>query len=153
MDSQCSAAVTPDRPAPPLQPATAMPRARPAPDDVHGACDIAEAVVATALRRFPSVRSGSCPQAAPVPPRAAAFARQIAMYLAHVGFGLSMAEIGRAFGRDRTTVVHACHLIEDRRDEVRFDQLLDHLEQAAIALRAASGIINSQGNPRRTACQ
>ena len=31
-------------------------------------------------------------------------------------------------------------LVEDRRDEMRFDQLLDHLEQAAIALRAASGI-------------
>lgn len=74
------------------------------------------------------------------PFRAAAFARQIAMYLAHVGFGLSMAEVGRAFGRDRTTVVHACHLIEDRRDERRFDDLLDHLEQAAIELRAAARI-------------
>jgi hypothetical protein len=140
MDRQFSTAVTPDRPAPPLQPATAMTRPRLAPGDVQRACDIAEAVVATALGRYPTSRFESCPQTAPVPARAAAFARQIAMYLAHVGFGLSMAEIGRAFGRDRTTVLHACHLIEDRRDEVRFDQQLDHLEQAAIALRAASGI-------------
>jgi hypothetical protein len=140
MDRQCATAVTPDRPAPPLQAATGMPRVRLAPDDVQEACDIAEAVVATALGRFPVGRFGPCPQAAPVPARAAAFARQIAMYLAHVVFGLSMAEIGRAFGRDRTTVVHACHLIEDRRDEMRFDQLLDHLEQAAIALRTASNI-------------
>jgi chromosomal replication initiation ATPase DnaA len=62
------------------------------------------------------------------------------MYLAHVGFGLSMAEVGKAFGRDRTTVVHACHLIEDRRDERRFDDLLDQLEQAAVALHAAARI-------------
>ena len=140
MHSQCSAAVTPDRPAPPLQPATAVPRTRLVADDVRQACEIAEAVVAVSLGRFPAARLGPCRQAGPVPSRAAAFARQIAMYLAHVGFGLSMAEIGRVFGRDRTTVVHACHLIEDRRDEVRFDQLLDHLEQAAIALRAASSI-------------
>ena len=140
MDRQCSPAVTPDRRAPPLQPAAAMIRPRLAPGDVQRACDIAEAAVATALGRYPASRFETCPQFVPVPARAAAFARQIAMYLAHVGFGLSMAEIGRAFGRDRTTVVHACHLIEDRRDEMRFDHLLDHLEQAAIALRIASGI-------------
>ncbi|HUE46445.1 MAG TPA: helix-turn-helix domain-containing protein [Aestuariivirgaceae bacterium] len=132
MDSQFSTAVTPARPVPPLQAATAMPRARLAPGDAQAACDIAGAVVATVLW-------GSRPQAAP-PARAAAFGRQIAMYLAHVVFGLSMAEVGRAFERDRTTVVHACHLIEDRRDEMRFDQLLDHLEQAAIALCTASSI-------------
>jgi hypothetical protein len=120
-----------------------MPKVRPAPADVLRACDIAEAVVATALGRYPAGRFRTCPQVVPGPARAAAFARQIAMYLAHVGFGLSMAEVGRAFGRDRTTVVHACHLIEDRRDEVHFDQMLDHLEQAATALRTASGI-NSQ---------
>ena len=135
-----SNAVPLDRPAPPLKSATTMHRARLAPADVHRACDIAEAVVATALGTYPAGRFESCPQVVPLPARAAAFARQIAMYLAHVGFGLSMAEVGKAFGRDRTTVVHACHLIEDRRDDVRFDQLLDHLEQAAIALRAASGI-------------
>ena len=140
MDSQCFTAVLPDRPAPPLQPATAASRARLAPDDVQEACGIAEAVVAASLGRVSAGRSGPCPQTASARTRAAAFARQIAMYLAHVGFGLSMAEVGRAFGRDRTTVVHACHLIEDRRDDVRFDQLLDHLEQAAIALRTASGI-------------
>jgi hypothetical protein len=140
MDMQCATAVTPDRPAPPLQPATAMLGVRPAPADVQRACDIAEAVVATALGRYPAGRFQSCPQIVPLPARAAAFARQIAMYLAHVGFGLSMAEVGRAFGRDRTTVVHACHLIEDRRDETRFDQMLDHLEQAATALHTATSI-------------
>src|SRR5262245_42837962 len=40
-----------------------------------------------------------------------AFARQSAMYLAHVSFGLSYAEVGRAFGRHRTTAAYACQLI------------------------------------------
>lgn len=148
MERQDSTAARQDNPAPPLQSALVMPRAmsppkprsRLEPGDAQDACDIARAVVATALGQLPVGLSGSCPQAAPVPARKAAFSRQIAMYLAHVGFGLSMAEVGRAFERDRTTVVHACQLVEDRRDEVRFDQLLDHLEQAAVALRTAKGI-------------
>ena len=32
-----------------------------------------------------------------------ALARQSAMYLAHVTLGLTFAEVGRVFGRDRTT--------------------------------------------------
>ena len=45
-----------------------------------------------------------------------ALARQVAMYLAHVGCGLSLTATGRLFERDRTTVAHACGVIEDRRD-------------------------------------
>lgn len=65
----------------------------------------------------------------------AAFARQSAMYLAHVSFGLSYSEIGRAFGRDRTTAAHACQLIEDRRDDPAVDAVLGALENACAALR------------------
>ena len=57
-----------------------------------------------------------------------AFARQVAMYLAHVTCGLSFTDIGRIFARDRTTVAHACGLIEDRRDDARVDRTLDLLE-------------------------
>jgi len=57
-----------------------------------------------------------------------AFARQVAMYLAHVGCGLSLSDTGRLFGRDRTTVAHACSLVEDRRDDARIDRTLDLLE-------------------------
>jgi len=57
-----------------------------------------------------------------------AFARQAAMYLAHVSCGLSFTDIGRIFHRDRTTVAHACGLIEDRRDDARVDRTLDLLE-------------------------
>jgi chromosomal replication initiation ATPase DnaA len=51
----------------------------------------------------------------------AAFARQVAMYLCHVSFELSLARVALAFGRDRSTVAHACHVIEDRREEPQFD--------------------------------
>jgi hypothetical protein len=58
----------------------------------------------------------------------AAFARQVAMYLAHTGFALSLEAIARAFGRDRTTVSHACHVVEDGRDDVALDWRLVALE-------------------------
>jgi hypothetical protein len=60
----------------------------------------------------------------------AALARQIAMYLAHVGFGMSLSRVAVAFGRDRSTVAHACHLVEDRRDDPGFDNLVGALETA-----------------------
>src|SRR5262245_6316959 len=59
---------------------------------------------------------------------AAAFARQVAMYLAHVSFGLSLTEVGHVFARDRTTVAHACCRIEDLRDDPCFDRSLELLE-------------------------
>ena len=58
----------------------------------------------------------------------AAFARSAAMYLAHVCLGISLSEIGAHFGRDRTTVGHACRRIEDARDDERFDRVLTCLE-------------------------
>jgi chromosomal replication initiation ATPase DnaA len=64
----------------------------------------------------------------------AAFARQVAMYLAHVVCGLSLTEVGLIFARDRTTVAHACELIEDRRDEPELDARLEHLERAVVCL-------------------
>ncbi|MBB4303792.1 chromosomal replication initiation ATPase DnaA [Rhodobium orientis] len=59
-----------------------------------------------------------------------AFARQVAMYVAHVRLGLSLTEVGRQFGRDRTTAAHACRVIEDQREDPRLDRLLDGIEQA-----------------------
>jgi hypothetical protein len=64
-----------------------------------------------------------------------ALARQVAMYLAHVGLGLSLVEVGRLFGRVRKTVQHACTLVEDRRDCPTFDRSLEFLE-AALCMRA-----------------
>lgn len=73
-----------------------------------------------------------------------AFARQVAMYLAHVSCGLSFTDIGRIFHRDRTTVAHACGLIEDRRDDPRVDRTLDLLE--AVVGRLAH--VTLRGSPR-----
>jgi chromosomal replication initiation ATPase DnaA len=63
-----------------------------------------------------------------------ALARQVAMYLAHVACGLTMSDTGRLFGRDRTTVAHACGVIEDKRDDPLFDRALDLLEWSVPAL-------------------
>lgn len=56
------------------------------------------------------------------------------MYLAHVACGLTMSDTGRLFGRDRTTVAHACGVIEDKRDDPLFDRALDLLEWSVPAL-------------------
>ncbi|MDZ4761742.1 MAG: helix-turn-helix domain-containing protein [Alphaproteobacteria bacterium] len=61
----------------------------------------------------------------------AAFARQAAMYLSHVAFGMSLARVAAAFQRDRSTVAHACHVMEDRRDDAGFDAWLEALEASA----------------------
>ncbi|WP_245428661.1 helix-turn-helix domain-containing protein [Kumtagia ephedrae] len=59
--------------------------------------------------------------------------RQIAMYVTHVALGISMPEVGRGFARDRTTVRHACHLIEDMRDDIDFDRAVAMTERVALA--------------------
>lgn len=56
------------------------------------------------------------------------YARQIAMYLAHVVGQLTLGEISIAFERDRTTVGYAVHLVEDRRDSPFFDLQVEQLE-------------------------
>lgn len=66
----------------------------------------------------------------------ASLARQVAMYVAHVAFGMSMARVADAFGRDRSTVGHACALLESRREDPRFDQWLEALERSAAAAPA-----------------
>ena len=60
---------------------------------------------------------------------ATAFARQSAMYLAHVVLGLNYSAIGRLFQRDRTTAAYACRLVEDRRDDPDIDVRLKVLEE------------------------
>lgn len=77
------------------------------------------------------------PGRAPLP---VARVRQVAMYVAHVALGLTMGEVGRGFGRDRTTVLHACQVVEDLRDDAEFDRIVASTERiAAIALRNRIG--------------
>ncbi len=61
-------------------------------------------------------------------------ARQVAMYLTHVTCGMSLTQVGRTFARDRTTVSHACGVIEDGRDDPIFDRVLELLEQVVQTL-------------------
>jgi hypothetical protein len=58
-----------------------------------------------------------------------AFARQVAMYLAHTRLGLPLVAAGGLFRRDRTTARHACRQVEERRDDPRVEYLLDCLER------------------------
>ena len=67
-----------------------------------------------------------------------AFARQVAMYLAHVAWGLTLTEVGHVFARDRTTVAHACGLIEDMRDDPVLDRSLELLEGVLRTLSPVS---------------
>ena len=60
--------------------------------------------------------------------------RQIGMYIAHVTLGMKMTAVGAGFGRDKSTVVHACHTIEDMRDDEEFDGIVARVERlVAIA--------------------
>jgi len=63
-----------------------------------------------------------------------AAARQVAMYLVHVALGVSLTRIGRLFGRDRSTVAHACQCVEDRRDDPAFDEFIEALERTLLEL-------------------
>ncbi len=66
-----------------------------------------------------------------------ALARQVAMYLCHTTFSLLMTEVGLHFRRDRTTVAHACALVEDKRDDFAFDVLICQLEALLNDARCA----------------
>lgn len=57
--------------------------------------------------------------------------RQIGMYVTHVVVGLTMLEVGKGFQRDRSTVAHACHVIEDLRDDPAFERIIHMVERLA----------------------
>ena len=65
--------------------------------------------------------------------------RQIAMYLSHVVLSVPYRTIGVAFARDRTTVVHACSVIEDRRDDRDYDHFVECCERCITAVFAPFG--------------
>jgi Bacterial dnaA protein helix-turn-helix len=58
--------------------------------------------------------------------------RQIGMYIAHVTLGLKMAAVGAGFGRDKSTVLHSCHTIEDLRDDADFDLIVARMERLVM---------------------
>jgi chromosomal replication initiation ATPase DnaA len=60
----------------------------------------------------------------------AVLARQVAMYLVHIGGGISLGRAAAAFGRDRSTVAYAVRALELRRDQPEFDAWLQALEDS-----------------------
>ncbi len=75
--------------------------------------------------------------------------RQLAMYLMHVVLGRNLTEVGRFFGRDRTTVSYACIRIEDMRDDPGFEQQVLELEtrigQAVSQISTTEKCLNLEG--------
>lgn len=82
-----------------------------------------------------------------------AHARQLAMYILHVLLEVSMTRTGQLFGRDRTTVAHACARVEDRRDDGDFDRFLEDLEAEVKAsfVFGERSTHNSDAHPQRVA--
>lgn len=56
--------------------------------------------------------------------------RQLGMYLAHTSFSMVMSEVAIGFSRERTTVMYACHLVEDRREDEEYDAIVSILEKS-----------------------
>ncbi|MCX8998491.1 hypothetical protein NOF55_15355 [Rhizobiaceae bacterium BDR2-2] len=65
--------------------------------------------------------------------------RQIAMYVCHVALQIPQADVGAAFGKDRSTVGYACGVVEDRRDNRAFDDFVSALERIAREMFVQEG--------------
>jgi chromosomal replication initiation ATPase DnaA len=55
------------------------------------------------------------------------------MYLTHVLLSRTLTEVGRLYGRDRTTVAHACNAVEDRRDDPALEAEIEAIESRLAA--------------------
>ncbi|WP_273184903.1 helix-turn-helix domain-containing protein [Hyphomonas adhaerens] len=80
---------------------------------------------------------------------AEARARQVAMYLLRASLGMSLSRVARAFSRDRSTVSHACHVIEDLRDDPDFDIWV---EQLSVGLCSVAVLVGASFDDARVAC-
>ena len=66
-------------------------------------------------------------------------ARQISIYLMHTALSFSLLKISRIYNKDRTTIGHACRVIEDLRDTPSFDDRILELEKTiSTVLKLAS---------------
>jgi hypothetical protein len=103
-------------------------------DDAQRVCQLMEAAIAAAFAvPVDELRSHSRRT------QSVAFARQSAMYLAHVVLGLNYRDAGLLFRRDRTTAAYACQVVEDRRDDPAIDRLLQQLEGVCNDLARDAG--------------
>lgn len=71
-------------------------------------------------------------------------ARQTAMYLMHTVLSRSYHDVSDYFGRDRTTVSHACRLVEDLRDDSEYEKQVTQMEELLTTSRALSDLANTE---------
>lgn len=71
--------------------------------------------------------------------RATCHLRQVSMYVCHVALSMPYGDIAEAFGVDRTTVSHSCHVVEDRRDDAAFDTFVSTIERLAESVCMVAG--------------
>jgi len=55
-------------------------------------------------------------------------ARQVTAYLLHTTLSMPLTDIARELQKDRTTIGHACRMVEDLRDDPDFDDRISGLE-------------------------
>lgn len=99
------------------------------PDEFTTACQAVRVVVSEMY----AILGGRLPLAGRKQRRSLCHVRQIAMYVCHVVLQVSLTDIGLAYGRDRTTVGHACRVIEDRRDDQGYDEFVSAVERVVAA--------------------
>jgi hypothetical protein len=68
--------------------------------------------------------------------REACTARRIAYSITRNAFAMSLARVAIAFGRDRSSIAHACRRLEDQRDDLAFDYWMTALENSAAVAPA-----------------
>ena len=71
-------------------------------------------------------------------------ARQMAMYLIHTVFSVPYHRVAIFLKRDRTTISHACRLVEDLRDNEEFDKRLETMENLLVSARALGEIVEGR---------
>jgi len=71
--------------------------------------------------------------------------RQISMYLCRVVLSMPYQKIASGLGRDRTTVIHGCAVVEDRRDNAAYDAFVDRCERCVRAIFQSTAEENVHG--------
>jgi len=92
--------------------------------DTRYVCRLARYCVAEILECDPLLLIGEARG-----PRKLAFARQLAIHLAHIVAGRRHEDVAAAFDRNRSTASHHFEVLENLRDVPEFDSFLTMLEQ------------------------
>jgi len=62
-------------------------------------------------------------------------ARQLTAYLLHTGLSMTLSEIAVILSKDRTTIGHSCRVIEDLRDDPKFDDQISEFDETIKLVR------------------